>query len=55
MVDNDNASFLNVRGVLESIVGTPPGAELAPTVLVKLVANSYNSVHGQRASPHLAF
>jgi hypothetical protein len=50
MVDNDNASFLNARGVLETIA-----SKLAPTVLVKLVANSYNSTHGQRGSPHLAF
>ena len=50
MVDNDNASFLKARGVLESIA-----SRLAPTVLVKLVANSYNSTQGQRAFPHLAF
>jgi hypothetical protein len=50
MVDNDNACFLNARGVLELIA-----SKLAPTGLVKLVANSYNSTQGQRAFPHLAF
>jgi len=50
MVDNDNADILDVRGAFESIA-----SRLAPTVLVKLVANSYNSTQGQRAFLHLAF
>ncbi len=53
MFDNDNAYLLDVRGAAESIA-----SKLAPagfSVLVKLVANSYNSTHGQRAFPHLAF
>ena len=51
MVDNENACFLNARGVLESIASRARSYR----VLVKLVANGYNSTHGQRAFPHLAF
>ena len=50
MVVNDNAGGLTPRGALRSIA-----SKLAPTGLVKLVANSYNSTQGQRAFPHLAF
>jgi hypothetical protein len=56
MVVNDDAGNLTPRSALGFIVGTPPGASsLLQAVLVKLVANSYNSTHGQWAFPHMAF
>src|SRR5689334_17062399 len=48
---NDDAGCLNVRVVLAVIVGTPPGAELAPTVNLWCLEAAIKKARSLRSAP----